>query len=90
LDQGSLDEFMQLAELSKKKFDAERGVQLISSNEVVPSSTNAYTNSAAFVNNFIEGSAASFDDIKRGGRYQDLKIPRRPTWDKSMTGMEIT
>lgn len=62
---------MQLAELSKKKFDAERGVQLISSNEVVPSSggNSAYTNSAAFVNNFIEGTAMTFEDIKRGGRY---------------------
>jgi hypothetical protein len=56
---------MQLAELSKKKFDAERGVTLVSHNEVVP--TSGITNQAAFVNNFIEGS--TFEDIKRGGRY---------------------
>lgn len=86
LDQGSLDEFMQLAELSKKKFDAERGVTLVSHNEVVP--TSGITNQAAFVSNFIEGS--TFEEIKRGGRYQDLKIPRRPAWEKGMTGAEIT
>jgi len=45
---------MQLAELAKKKFTAEKGVQLISSNEVVPSSNSAYTNSAAFVSNFMD------------------------------------
>jgi large subunit GTPase 1 len=31
----------------------------------------------------------TFEDIKRGGRYQDLKIPRRPAWEKSMTPQEI-
>lgn len=79
---------MQMAELSKKKFEAERGVQLVSGNEVVPTD-DSLQNPAAFVNNFIEG-AQSFDDIKRGGRYQDLRIPRRPAWDKSMTAQEIT
>ena len=45
---------------------------------------------SAFVNNFIEGTAATQKDIQRGGHYQDLKIPRRPAWDKSMTAQEIT
>ncbi len=81
---------MQLTELSKKKFEAERDVQYISSSEVVPTQYNGYTNMSAFVNNFIEGTAASQKDIQRGGHYQDLKIPRRPTWDKNMTAHEIT
>lgn len=87
LEQNNLEEFMQMAELSKKKFEAERGVQLVSGNEVVPQEASQ-ANPAAFINNFIE--AASFDEIKRGGHYQDLRIPRRPTWDKSMSAQEIT
>lgn len=76
---------MQLTELSKKKFEALKDVQLISSSEVVPSLQNGQTNMSAFVNNFIEGTAATQKDIQRGGHYQDLKIPRRPAWDKNMT-----
>jgi hypothetical protein len=60
---------MQLTELSKKKFEAERDVQYISSSEVVPTNYNGYTNMSAFVNNFIEGTAASQKDIQRGGHY---------------------
>jgi hypothetical protein len=50
---------MTLTNLSKKKFEAERDVQFISSSEVVPSNSNGYTNMSAFVNNFIDGTAAS-------------------------------
>lgn len=42
------------------------------------------------MNNFLDGQATTFEDVKRGGRYQDLRIPRRPLWDKSMTHQEIT
>ena len=57
----------------------------------MPSSTTAYTNSAAFVSNFIDqtGHVATFEEVKRGGRYQDLRIPRRPQWEKGMTAQEI-
>jgi len=54
---------MQLTELSKKKFEAEKDVQFISSSEVVPTAYNGYTNMSAFVNNFIEGTAATQKDI---------------------------
>jgi hypothetical protein len=68
LEQGSLDEFMQLANLSQKKFEAERGQStLISANEVI--SGSGVTNHAAFVNNFIDKGIHTFDDIKRGGKY---------------------
>lgn len=59
LEQNSLEEYMTLTNLSKKKFEAERDVQFISSSEVVPSNSNGYTNMSAFVNNFIDGTAAS-------------------------------
>lgn len=53
--------------------------------------SGSLTSSTAFVNNFLNDGAVkqSTDEIIRGGKYQDLRIPRRPKWDASMSGKEI-
>jgi large subunit GTPase 1 len=47
-------------------------------------------NTEAFINNFLQGTPESkYANVARGGVYQTLRIPRRPTWEKGMTGKEI-
>ena len=81
LEQNSLDEFVSLAQLSKKQFEAERGAVVVSGTTLIPQSANSIQNQAAFVSNFIEGDAAP--------KFTPLKIPRRPGWNKTMTAHEI-
>ena len=79
LEQNSLDEFMQFAEMSQKKFEAERirGHQV----EMQTSVVNGADNNAAMLDKFVDGV--------HNPQYKPLKIPRRPAWTKEMTKEEI-
>lgn len=73
LEQNSLEEFVQLAELSRRNFEAERGGAV-----VVERANNV---------NDQEGMAETMIDkfmhekqIIAGANYKPLKIPRRPAW----------
>jgi len=57
-------------------------------NEIVPS-TGQVSNSAAFINNFLDHDGRVKESVIRGGHYQDLRIPRKPEWDAKMTAREI-
>ena len=79
LEQNSLEEFMQFAEMSKKKFEAERihGHQV----EMQTSVVNGGDNNSAMLSKFVEGV--------HNPQYRPLKIPRRPEWNKDMEREEI-
>ena len=85
MEQNSLDEFVQLASLSKRKFEAERRCEVIFTDaRVVHSRSDDPKNSVAMVNVFIGDKQNQFE-----GEYLPLTIPRRPAWSKSMSGHEI-
>jgi len=77
LEQSSLEEFAQLAQLSSKQFEAERGYTVISGNQMVPVGHNQ------MIGNFVGGAQNG------QAQYTPLTIPRRPTWEKGMTNHEI-
>ena len=80
LDQNSLDEFVQLAEMSQKKFEAERqSQQVIGGNAVIPTQA-----SEGLIDKFVESQEGKAKPI-----HTPLKIPRRPEWNKEMSAIEI-
>ena len=71
---------MSLAHLSKKQFEAERGASVVvSGNQVI--ATGEHWIIGQFVDNDGKTHAS--------GQYIPLTIPRRPKWEKGMTGLEI-
>ena len=80
LDQNSLDEFMQLAEMSQKKFEAERSSQqVIGGNAIIPT-----MESQGLIDKFVGSQEGKYRPI-----HTPLKIPRRPEWNKDMSAIEI-
>ena len=76
---------MQLAQLSSKKFEAERASNvLISDTELIQGRPDDPKNAMAMVNVFIGER-----EKKVMGNYVPLTIPRKPKWDRSMTAHEI-
>ena len=73
---------MQLAQLSKKNFEAERGGAQLVEDATMIANAGSLQHSAAMVNIFL-------GDGKSRAQYLPLTIPRRPAWDKSMTAHEI-
>ena len=87
LEQNSLEQFMQFAEMSQKQFTAERnqGQQLISGNTVIPVSTteDGMLNYKNTMNKFLDNQSII------NPQYKAMKIPRRPAWNKEMSAQEI-
>ena len=84
LEMSSLDEFVQLAQLSKKKFDAEKYLQVVTTNEVIPNGMNSGAGNSSLVGQFIGERNNLLHPT-----YTPLKVPRRPAWTKQMTAHEI-
>jgi large subunit GTPase 1 len=86
LEQNSLEEFMQMADMSKRKFEAERGgAQLVEANTVIPvfHEDSNFSQSNGVISKFLTEA-----NINRPF-YKPLKIPRRPEWTKEMSATEI-
>lgn len=83
LEQNSLDEFMQYAEMSQKKFTSDK----FEARQVVHEDTTVIRrgeqDSSAMINKFLT------EDNVHNPQYRPLRIPRRPGWNKSMTALEI-
>ena len=76
---------MQLAQLSSKKFEAERGQNiLVSDTELILGRSDDPKMSVAMVNVFLGDT-----EERVLGNYVPLTIPRKPHWDHSMTAHEI-
>ena len=86
LEQNSLDEFVQLAQLSSKNFEAERDTHVVMSDSHIVQA-NALTNSVAMVNVFLGADKGGQQQVQ--GPYVPLTIPRRPAWSRSQTAHEI-
>lgn len=76
LEQDSLNEFTDLVNLSKKKFEVEKHVHLMEGQETVKN-----PNSAIFKSVIEEGAIRPI--------YAPLKLPRKPKWNKNMTKEEL-
>lgn len=76
---------MQLAEMSQKKFTAEReSSQMISNHTVIPDAEgDSLGAEAGLVNKFLS------EENIHNPQYKPLKIPRRPPWTKEMSTQEI-
>jgi len=77
---------MQLAELSKRKFEAERhGQEVVETNTVIPdmNGVESLQNAAGMINKFLT------EETIKNPKYKALKIPRRPEWNKEMSAQEI-
>jgi large subunit GTPase 1 len=69
---------MQLAELSRRKFEAEKGgAHVVYHQETIEAEDN-------------EGMISKFATGQPKTQLQILKVPRRPEWTKEMTAEEIT
>ena len=83
LEQNSLDEFMQYAEMSQKKFTSDK----FEARQIVQEDTTIVRrgeqDSSAMINKFL-----THENVNNP-QYRPLKIPRRPRWKKSMTAQEI-
>jgi large subunit GTPase 1 len=86
LEQNSLEEFVALAQLSAKTFEAERGTNIVYYDSQLVYGDDL-KNSVAMVNVFLGEKGEKSEQVK--GHYAPLTIPRRPIWDRSMTGHEI-
>jgi large subunit GTPase 1 len=85
IDQNSLDEFVQLAQLSNKQFTAEKeGVVIVNRKEVLQGSTESATAQKELLSNFMITESAI-----KNPKYTLLKIPRRPKWTTEMSAQEI-
>ena len=83
LEQNSLDEFMQYAEMSQKKFTSDKyeaRALIQSSGEVVQIGGEE---TSIMIGKFLT------EESVRNPQYKPLKIPRRPAWNKEMTKLEI-
>ena len=75
---------MQLAELSRRNFEAERGGGATIANTTA--NVNKLEGQAeTMLNRFVGESQAT-----AGSGYKPLKIPRRPEWTTGMTGEEVS
>ena len=77
---------MQIADMSKKKFEAERhGAQVIDGTTIIPDIQNmdSFNNQGGVINKFL-----TQENIENP-QYKPLKIPRRPEWNKQMSANEI-
>lgn len=79
IDQNSLEEFVQLAQLSNKTFQAEKEVTIVNRKEVLQGSIESAAAQKELLNNFLTES-----NIKNP-KYTLLKIPRRPKWNENMS-----
>jgi large subunit GTPase 1 len=77
-----MEEFMQLAQLSSKNFEAERSASVVLYDSQLIFGSDL-KNSVQMVNVFLGDKETIL------GNYVPLTIPRRPIWDRSMTGHEI-
>ena len=84
IDQNSLEEFVQLAQLSNKTFTAERDVMIINRKDILQGSTESSSAQLELLGNFMITESAV-----KNPKYQLLRIPRRPKWTKEMTALEI-
>jgi large subunit GTPase 1 len=84
IDQNSLDEFVQLAQLSNKAFTAEKEITIVNRKEVLQGSTESANAQRELLGNFL-----LTDSTVRNPKYKLLKIPRRPKWKKDMSAEEI-
>ena len=83
IDQNSLEEFVQLAQLSNKVFTAEKEVTIVNRNHVLQGSAESASAQRELLSNFL------ITETVKNPKYQLLKIPRRPAWKEGMTGTEI-
>ena len=87
LEQNSLEEFVQLAQLSSKNFEAESASQVVfSDSHIVQGGADNLANSAAMVNVFLGERG---EQQISAHQYVPLTIPRRPKWNRGMTSHEI-
>lgn len=95
LEQNSLDEFVQLAQLSQRNFEAERGgAVVVQGVQVIQGNNEANKNSAAMIDQFLVNSGQDntptlVSSTGAASDFKPLTIPRRPAWHKSMTAHEI-
>jgi hypothetical protein len=78
---------MQIAEMSKRKFEAIRnGAQVIEANTIIPDAggVDSLQNQKVILDKFLN------EQNIRNPQYKALKIPRRPHWTKEMSKTEIT
>ena len=77
-EQTTLDDFVSMAALSNKVFEAEKHVSL-----VVEKSVGAPNAELSMINTFLTGArkAALAPD------YVPLKLPRRPAWTREMSAI---
>lgn len=84
IDQSSLEEFVQLAQLSNKTFTADKDVTIVNRKEVLQGSTESASAQRELLSNFLITESAV-----RNPKYMLLKIPRRPKWTVEMSAQEI-
>lgn len=75
-----------MAEMSQKKFEAERrGGQLVDGTMVIPDihDQSSFARDGGVINKFLN------EENIRNPQYKPLKIPRRPQWTKEMSAQEI-
>jgi large subunit GTPase 1 len=76
----SLDDFMALAEMSKKKFDVERQTEIVSEPTIIVKGGEI---------SLVKGFASTYVEYAKNPSYKPLKIPRRPQWTTEMTAEEL-
>lgn len=69
IDQNDLDEYMTLAAMAHKNFDAEKRPEIISETRIVTPGDKV----------------KAFKDAENGADYVPLKLPRKPAWNSKMT-----
>lgn len=74
---------MQLAQLSNKKFNAEKEVTIINKKEVLQGSVESIHAQRELLNNFLTETSI------KNPQYKLLKIPRKPKWENTMSAHEI-
>jgi len=85
IDQNSLEEFVQLAQLSSRVFTADRdNVTIVNRKEILQGSMESSSAQIELMSNFMIA-----DSTVRNPKYTLLKIPRRPQWAPEMTAQEI-
>lgn len=84
IDQNSLDEFVQLAQLSNKAFTAEKEITIVNRKDVLQGSSESASAQKELLGNFLINESSV-----KNPKYQLLKIPRRPKWKKDMPADEI-
>jgi large subunit GTPase 1 len=83
LEQNSLEEFMQMAELSNKRFEGSRDAVIVDGNMVIHGTGDDAKANAHKINQFLN------EENVLNPQYRPLKIPRRPKWNKEMSAEDI-